>query len=96
MSDRELLDFIQRILNTCSEQKAFMTLTQLKEILLQQNTPPYQIKLLENTMRDLPEAGQISRTLHDRPLTEEDLKTAARRAEERRQRVRELASRGRC
>ena len=81
MSDRELLDFIQRILNTCSEQKAFMTLTQLKEILLQQNTPPYQIKLLENTMRDLPEAGQISRTLHDRPLTEEDRRQTRGRAQ---------------
>ena len=96
MSDTELLDFIQRILNTSSQSKASMTLFQLKEILVQQNTPFHLIQLLDNTIRSLPEAGEISRGIGSRPLTEDDLRTAARRAEERRQREQELASRGRC
>ena len=96
MSDRELLAYIQRILSTCSEFKAGMVLRELQRILGAQGTPPEQMKLLENTLRDLHEAKQISSETGGRALTREDLRIAEQRAEQRRERERQMRDEGRC
>ncbi len=96
MSDQELLAYIQRILNTCSVLKAGMVLGELLKILSAQRTPPEQLKLLENTIRDLLEAKKISAEAGGRALTKEDLRIAQQRAEQRRERERQMQAEGRC
>ena len=96
MSDKELLDFMQRILISSNSAKAWLILSQLKDILSQQNASEHQIRLLEDTMQSVQEAKEVAQDAGKRALTEEDLKIAAHRAAERRRREQEMRDRGRC
>ena len=96
MTDRELLDFIQRILQTGSQRKAALTLSQLQEILSRLITPQSQLRLLKDAIDNLPEAGEIVRNAGERPLTARDLEIAAQRGKERRRREEEMRDQGRC
>ncbi len=96
MTDGELLNYIQRILQTCSENKARLTLTELRRILDQLNTPRQQILLVNRAFENLPEAQSAVRVAAGRALTERDLEIAAQRGEERRRRERAMEDQGRC
>lgn len=96
MTDRELLDFIQHILQTDSQRKAALTLSQLQEILSRLITPPSQLQLLREAIDNLPEAGEAARNAGERPLTARDLEIAAQRGKARRRREEEMSDQGRC
>ncbi len=93
MTREALLLFMKRILERGSEQKSSASLRQLKEILMLQNADPSMVELVEKTLASLPEAKAEAA---GPALTEEDLRVAIRRAEERRQRELAMADRGSC
>ena len=96
MTDGELLNYIQRILQTCSEYKARLTLMELRQILDRLITPKSQMLLVERAIKNVPEAQSAVRSAAGRALTERDLEIAAQRGEERRRREREMQDQGRC
>ncbi len=96
MTDRELLDYIQRILQTCSQWKASLTLAELREILSRVLTPEHQLRLLDEAILNLPEAKTITEKNAGSPLTMHDLQIAADRGAARRIREAELRDFGRC
>ena len=96
MTDVELLEYIRRIVRDGPERKVRHVLTELREILERMSTPKEQIDLVNMTILSLPEAMHEARKAEGKPLTERDLRIAARRAEERRRREAEMYDFGRC
>ena len=93
MNEQTLLIFAQRILNSSSEQKARVSLRQLKTLLQEQGAAKGHIALLEDMILSVPEMKEAAR----KPvLTKADAEIAIRRANERK--IRESAARsyGRC
>ena len=96
MEDRQLLDFIKRIVAASSQFKAGITLSQLERILDEQNAPSHQRRMVRRAIEDYPETYQIVKTLGEESLTEQDMEIAAERAHLRRKRELELGQYGRC
>ncbi len=96
MTDIELLQYIQRILQTCPDRKAWLALSELREILARYVTPPRQMQMVRRAMDNLPEVKNTIRLAGSRALTERDLEIAALRGEERKKREIEMEDQGRC
>ena len=84
---------MKRILECGSSVKSAASLNQLKEILETQNADAGMISLVNQTLESLPEAKAAA---SEPAFTEESLRTAIRRAEDRKRREAEMANRGRC
>ena len=93
MTRESLITFIKRILECGSVVRSSASLNQLKDILEAQNADAEMINLIKQTLNSLPEAKEAAA---DPKFTEESLRTAIRRAEDRKRREAEMASRGRC
>ena len=93
MTRESLILFVKRILECGSTAKSTASLNQLKEILEMQNANSEMISLLNQTIISLPEAKTAAK---EPTFTEESLRIAIRRAEDRKRREAEMASRGRC
>ena len=93
MNRETLLAFMQRILENGSGQKTILSLGQLRDILQTQNADREMIRLVEETLRSVPEAREAVR---EKTLTEEALQIAFRRADDRRRREAEAERQGRC
>ena len=93
MTRESLILFMKRILECGSAAKSAASLKQLKDILEMQNADPDMVKLVEQTIVSLPEAKAAAK---ETAFTEDRLKTAIRRAQDRKRREAELADRGRC
>ena len=93
MTGESLILFMKRILECGSDTKSEVSLNQLKKILEVQNADSELISLVTKTIDGLPEAKKAAKEV---VFTEESLKIALRRAEDRKRREAEMASRGRC
>ena len=93
MTKESLILFMKRILKNGSSAKSSASLNQLREILEMQNADRELINLVRQTIKSLPEAKSAA---NEPKFTEESLRIAIRRAEERKEREREMADRGRC
>ena len=93
MTRESLILFMKRILECGSTAKSTASLNQLKEILEMQNADPEMIDLINQTLGGLPEAKSAAKAP---AFTEESLRIAIKRAEDRKRREAEMASRGRC
>ena len=93
MTRDSLIKFIKRILENGSESKSSASLNQLKEILEAQNADKAMVALVQRTLLSLPEAKADAKKS---TFTEESLRIAIMRAEDRKRREAEMASRGRC
>ena len=93
MNKKILLIFVKRILNSGSEEKASISLRQLKTLLEEQDAPKDTIDLLEQIIQSVPEMKEAARNA---VLTEEDIKIAERRARERKARWIAARPYGRC
>lgn len=93
MNKKVLLEFIQRILESCSERKAMHSLEELKNILERQQVSEDMILLVEKAKRSVPEAKAAAK---EKPVSEQDIETAYTRAEARRQREAAARAYGRC
>ena len=93
MTRDSLIIFLKRILEYGSTAKSSASLNQLREILEIQNADVEMINLVHQTLDSLPEAKEAAR---ESAFTEENLRIAIRRAEERKRREAEMADRGRC
>lgn len=99
MTEKELLAFIQKILlqqGSHREIRASGVLLQLKDILVTQGTDPKLTAVLTDALSAMPELQKLADEKPQRELTGEDIRTAARRKEERLAREREMRSYGRC
>ena len=93
MTEESLVLFMKRLLEYGSVPKTVTSLIQLKQILEMQNARQELVDLVQKTIVSLPEAKKAA--MED-SFSEESLKIAIRRAEERKIREAEIASRGRC
>ncbi len=94
MDKKTLLIFAKRIFDSSSKEKATRVLEQLRAILIEQGVKSDCIGLIDTMISDAPEMKEIAA---QKPfLTEEDIKIAERRADERRAREALAASQGRC
>ena len=93
MTRDSLIIFMKRILECGSAAKSNASLNQLKEILEMQNADNAMVDLVKQTLVSLPEAKSAAK---EPTFTEESLRIAIRRAEDRKRREAEMASRGRC
>lgn len=91
MTKDSLMLFLKRILESGSPAKSVAALYQLREILELQNADPEFINLVRTAIDSIPEAKQAAMKVS---FSEEDLKAAARRANERKNR--EMHDRSRC
>ena len=93
MDRKTLLIFAKRIFNSSSENKATVSLRQLKTLLEEQGAPKDNIALLEKMIQSAPE---MKETAQKAVLTETDVEIAERRAKERKAREAAAIYRGRC
>ena len=93
MNRESLLAFMQRILENGSALKSSVSLRQLATILEQQNADPELVNLVDLTLNAISEAKEAAK---GPVLTEETLRIAIRRAEDRRRREAAARSQGRC
>ena len=93
MTEESLVLFMKRLLEYGSVTKTVTSLIQLKQILEMQNARQELVDLVQKTIVSLPEAKKAA--MED-SFSEESLRIAIRRAEERKIREAEIASRGRC
>ena len=93
MDKKILLIFAKRIFNSSSENKAMVSLRQLKTLLEEQGAPKSDIVLLEKMIQSAPEMKEAAQKA---VLTEEDIEIAERRAKERKAREEAARCRGRC
>ena len=93
MDKTSLMRFMKRILESGSEKKSAAALNQLLEILKNQNAPMEMIRLVGETVESLPEAKSASK---QGSFSEESLKIAIERANNRKRWEAEMANRGRC
>ena len=93
MDKKILLIFAKRIFNSSSENKAMVSLRQLKTLLEEQGAPKSDIVLLEKMFQSAPEMKEAAQKA---VLTEEDIEIAERRAKERKAREEAARCRGRC
>ncbi len=93
MNRESLILFIKRILEYGSGERSAVSLKQLQTILETQGADPEMVRLVKDTLQSIPEAKKAAKA---EPLTEESLRTAIRRAEERRAWEQARAERGRC
>ena len=93
MTRDSLILFMKRILECGSSAKSIASLTQLKNILEIQGADGEMTELVKETLNSIPEAKEVAK---DPSFTEESLRIAFRRAEDRKRREEEMASRGRC
>ena len=93
MTRESLLLFMKRILECGSTEKSTASLNQLKKILEMQNADSEMINLVNKTLVSLPEAKSVAK---EPTFNEESLRIAIKRAEDRKRREAEMASRGRC
>lgn len=93
MTKETLLVFIQKILEGSSQEKAYASLCELEQILKEQNVPNEFVRLVEQTALSIPEANEVTKT---KLVTEENLKIAIQRADERRRREEAARNHGRC
>ncbi len=81
------------ILECGSEEKSWASLNQLREILETQKADVEMIDLVKKTLLNLPGAKTAAK---EDPFTEEKLRIAILRSEERKRREAEMDQRGRC
>ncbi len=93
MDKKTLLIFAKRIFNSSSENKATVSLRQLKTLLEEQDAPKDNIALLEKMIQSAPE---MKETAQKAVLTEADVEIAERRAKARKAREEAARYRGRC
>lgn len=93
MTREALLLFLKRILEKGSPEKSIESLKQLRGILVLQNAGSEMIGLVDKTLESIPEAKVAAKK---DSFSENELKIAFRRAEERKRREEEMARRGRC
>ena len=99
MTEEELLAFAKRILVQSGKYRklrAEASLRQLHDILDVQGTDPKLVKLIRDMTDAMPELQDEADKKGKEGLTEEDVRTAARRKEGRLAREREMRSYGRC
>ena len=92
MTRESLILFIERILQSGSEQKAFGALHELHEILTRQNADNGLISLVKQTMDNVSDAREAAKT----ELTETALRDAISRGEARRLYESMMQHQGRC
>ena len=93
MTRASLLVFMKRILECGSEEKSRASLNQLREILETQKADAEMIDLVKKTLLNLP---GVKTAAKEDPFTEENLRIAILRSEERQRREAEMDQRGRC
>ena len=93
MTRDSLIMFMKRILERGSSLKSAASLNQLKEILKEQNADAEMLELVQQAIINLPEAKSAAK---EPSFTEESLRIAIKRAEERRRREAEMENGGRC
>ena len=93
MDKKTLMIFAQRIFRSSSQEKAIISLRQLKKLLEEPGTDKNNLDLLDQMMESAPEMKAISGRIL---LTEEDVAIAVRRANERKAREAMATRFGRC
>ena len=93
MSKAKLMKFIQQIIETGSMLKAGLALSELKNIMEQQNAEEELIQIVSMAIDSVPEA---KKSLEKGYLTEEDLEIAHERAKARIAREEAARAHGRC
>lgn len=93
MDKKTLLIFAKRIFNSSSENKAMVSLRQLKTLLEEQGAPKSDIVLLEKMIQSAPEMKEAAQKA---VLTEVDIEIAERRAKVRKAREEAARYSGRC
>ena len=96
MKDQELSRFIQQILITSSQEKAFLTLSELERMLQQQVTPPSQLRMIQIARDNYPETRKMAIEKNNASLTLADLQIAAERRRQRLAREKAMQNDGRC
>lgn len=96
MKDQELSRFIQQILITSSQEKAFLTLSELERMLQQQVTPPSQLRMIQIARDNYPETRGMAIEKNNASLTLADLQIAAERRRQRLAREKAMQNDGRC
>lgn len=102
-NEQELRRFIKKLLSYNSSEKAEISLKQLKNILetnnisKQDNEFDNLIKVIDLALDNLPDfIGVATQNTIDEPFSDEKVKIALRRAEERKRREAEMGIWGRC
>ena len=93
MDTKTILIFATRIFNSCSAQKAKISLSQLKTLLEEQGAPKECTFLIERMLQSIPETQAAAQKA---VLTENDIYIAVRRASERKRREEQASHYGRC
>lgn len=96
MKDQELSRFIQQILITSSQEKAFLTLSELERMLQQMVTPPSQLRMIQIARDNYPETRGMAIEKNNASLTLADLQIAAERRRQRLAREKAMQNDGRC
>ena len=96
MKDQELSRFIQQILITSSQEKAFLTLSELERMLQQLMTPPSQLRMIQIARDNYPETREMAIERNNASLTLADLQIAAERRRQRIAREKAMQNDGRC
>ena len=96
MKDQELSRFIQQILITSSQEKAYLTLSELERIMQQMVTPPSQMRMIQIARDNYPETREMAIEKNNASLTLADLQIAAERRRQRIAREKAMEDDGRC